>query len=165
MKVDARQQPYEIDGVLLEAIDIAVNDFLPPGDSEIPCERRKESYRYRIFRQGDVVFVEIMEDPSRCGSQYPSLDSGAAYAVTTDGRILRRLFGSRMGELLGAPSTGRASSVPASEAGGSQEHFDGLSPYLPLEWQDAGPRPSTPDGGPSTQDGGAVGELSDGGRR
>lgn len=177
MKIDAERQPYEIDGVLLKAIDIAANDFLPPDFQGQQCAWSKEAYRYRAIRQGGIIFVQIVEALDHCGRKYPSLDSGAAYAISTDGRILRRLFGSQMGELLGVEPSGRSIPVPASEVGGAQIQLDGPSPYLPPSWQDAGPHsmPSTPssgthdggslplDGSTPLSDGGLLGGVQDGG--
>jgi hypothetical protein len=176
-KVDAEKQPYEIDGVLLKAIDIAANDFLPPDLQGQQCAWSKEAYRYRAIRQGSIIFVQIVEDLDHCGRKYPSLDSGAAYAISTDGRILRRLFGSQLGELLGAEPLGQSIPVPDSEVGGAQLPFDEPSPYLPHSWQDAGPHsmPSTPssdthdggslplDGSTPVPDGGLPGGARDGG--
>ena len=176
-KVDAEKQPYEIDGVLLKAIDIAANDFLPPNFQGQQCAWSKEAYRYRAIRQGSIIFVQIVEDLDHCGRKYPSLDSGAAYAISTDGRILRRLFGSQLGELLGVEPSGRSTPVPDSEVGGARIPFSGTSPYLPPSWQDAGPHslPSTPpsgghdggslpvNGGTPNPDGGFPGGTQDGG--
>jgi hypothetical protein len=54
--------PYELDGVTLRAITIAANDFIPPRSKERPCWQRQEAYRYRVIRQGDIIFVDISED-------------------------------------------------------------------------------------------------------
>ena len=83
---------YELDGVLLRAITIAANDFIPPSVSIRSCPNRQESHRYRVIRQGNIVFVYIHEDPAACGAAYLALDSGAKYAISTDGRILRRVL-------------------------------------------------------------------------
>src|SRR5690348_8949525 len=68
--------PYELDGVVLRAIMIAANDFLPPALDKTPCLARPEAYQYRVIRQGDIVFVHIMEDLEHCGLQYIAVDSG-----------------------------------------------------------------------------------------
>ena len=89
----ARNQPYELDGVTLQALLVAANDFLPPSGKEQPCRDRLEAHRYRVIRQGDIVFVQIEDDDEFCGLKYLSLDTGARYAISTDGRILRRSVG------------------------------------------------------------------------
>ncbi|KFA91823.1 hypothetical protein [Archangium violaceum] len=45
-----------------------------------------------MIRRGDIIFVYISEDPEYCGRKYPALDSGVKYAISTEGRILRRLL-------------------------------------------------------------------------
>jgi hypothetical protein len=90
--VDVAQpdQTYQLDGVTLRALAIAANDFLPPDHAKVPCEDRQEAHLYRIIRQEDVIFIRIDENPEHCGRKYGRLDSGAKYAISTDGRILRR---------------------------------------------------------------------------
>jgi hypothetical protein len=167
VQVHAQQEPYEIDGALLKALMIAAYDFIPPSTQEQPCWARQEAYRYQAMRQGDIFFVWIDEDLAYCGRKYPSLDSGAAYAISTDGRILRRLIGSQLGELLELDTSGEGIPVPDAEVGNSQVN-DGPSSYLPLSWQDAGPLSSppthpfpSPDGGAPSRDGGSP--MPDGG--
>ncbi|MBE4747146.1 hypothetical protein G4177_03020 [Corallococcus sp. ZKHCc1 1396] len=71
-----------------------MDDFIPPGSNEErPCWGRPEAYRSRVIRQGDVFFILIHEDPEACGSQFVGVDTGASYAVSLDGRILRRSAG------------------------------------------------------------------------
>lgn len=97
-------EAVELDGVLLRALMIAANDYLPPGGKDRPCEYRQEAQRYRLLRQGDIILVYIYEDNAYCGYPYPAMDSEAKYAISTDGRILRRVIGSEpsdSAELLG----------------------------------------------------------------
>jgi hypothetical protein len=55
--------------------------------------RRRDAHRYRVIRRGGIVFVRIDQDLEYCGLDYVlSLDSGVTYAISTDGRILRRIF-------------------------------------------------------------------------
>lgn len=91
VEVGAQGAPYELDGVTLRALAIAANDFLPPGGRNRPCEYRQEAQRYRVMRQGDIIFIYILPDYEYCGGPMP-LDGGVRYAISTDGRILRRLF-------------------------------------------------------------------------
>lgn len=90
--VGAGGMPYELDGITLKALLIAMNDFLRPGKPGQPCWGSPEAHRYRIIRQEHIVFVRIDEDLEHCGLQYISVDSGVTYAISTDGRILRRVL-------------------------------------------------------------------------
>jgi len=111
----AQGQPFELDGVTLQALLIAANDFLPPDGKDHPCQDRMEAHRYRVIRQEDIVFVQIEDDDEFCGLKYLSLDTGARYAIHTDGRILRRSVGAEPGERP-APQSPDAG-IPATEAG------------------------------------------------
>ncbi|KFE64699.1 hypothetical protein [Hyalangium minutum] len=135
--VGAGQKPYELDGTLLRALSIAVHDFLPSDNENRPCWMRPEAYRYRIIRQDDIIFVRIMEDPDFCGPQYISVDTGAKYAISTNGRILRRVIGTE-------PEAPWGPSVP-----------DAGKPRSPAEQADGGVPTVSPDGGLSSADGGA----------
>ena len=92
LQVGAESQPYELDGVMLRTIAIAARDFLPPDSKRQSCWDRQESYRYRVIRQGGIVFVRISADPESCNPGPRMLDGGVRYAISTEGRILRRLF-------------------------------------------------------------------------
>jgi hypothetical protein len=135
--VGAGDKPYELDGVVLRALMIAANHFRPPSEEEQPCWARQEAQRYRVIRQGDIVFVDISEDPEFCGMDYISLDSGATYAISVDGRILRRVTGAEPARIF------EGSSPDAGSQGGEQR--DGgtgaTSPTPSL------PPPAVPDAG------------------
>jgi hypothetical protein len=136
--VGAGGTPYEMDGVVLKAIMIAANHFRPLSAEEQPCWARQEAHQYRVIRQGNVIFVDISEDLDFCGMDYISLDSGATYAISVDGRILRRMTGAH---------PDRVPSAPAPDAGLPREHDGGASfpPALPAP---ASPSPHTSsDGG------------------
>ncbi|MBN1207925.1 MAG: hypothetical protein JXB05_23885 [Myxococcaceae bacterium] len=136
--VGAGGAPSELDGVVLRAIMIAANDFLPPGDASQPCWDRQEAYRYRVIRQGDIIFVRIIEDLEHCGSQYVSVDTGAKYAISIDGRILRRLIGAE-------PEGDSNLQLPdAGHQGTALEQHDGGTPLAPSH---PTPLPTAPDGG------------------
>jgi hypothetical protein len=79
-----------LDGYLLQSIRIAANDYLQPDPADPPCERKQSSYEYRALRQGEVIFVRIDFKPQNCGNKIDLLDGGATYALSVDGRILRR---------------------------------------------------------------------------
>lgn len=135
VKMDAEKGPHEMDGVLLKAIMIAARDFLPSSSSEQPCWLQPEAYRYRVVRQGEIIFVWIDEDLAKCGRNIPSMDSGAAYAIGTNGRILRWLLGSQTGELLGLDTWARDGGVmgTSTEVGSATGDVNGnrLAPLLP----------------------------------
>jgi hypothetical protein len=80
----------DLDGYTLQAIRIAANDFLEPDPAGLPCESKQASHRYRALRQGEVIFVRIDYKPENCGQSVRMLDAGATYAISVDGRILRR---------------------------------------------------------------------------
>ncbi len=82
---------YDVDGVMLRAVMIAVNDFLPYS-AKASCPDRPEAQSYRVTRQGNIIFVYIYENEAYCGASYLALDSGAKYAISIDGRILRRVL-------------------------------------------------------------------------
>lgn len=85
-------KPYELDGEMLRALVIASNDYIPPDVKNLPCADRQEAQFYRVIRQGSIIFVYIHENFTYCGRQYPVHHSGMRYAISADGRILRRLF-------------------------------------------------------------------------
>lgn len=83
---------FELDGESLRAVLVAAQDFLPARAKEQPCASRLESQRYHLIRQGSIIFVYIYEDAAACGDGGSTLDSGAKYAISAEGRILRRVF-------------------------------------------------------------------------
>jgi len=90
--VGTSEDPFELSGEALRALAIAAEDFRPSGDENPPCQYKKEAQTYRLIRQGDIFFISIHENLAHCGQEYPALDSGVRYAISRDGRILRRLF-------------------------------------------------------------------------
>lgn len=137
--------PYELDGVILRAIMIAASDFLPPATEETPCWAKPEAYQYRVIRQGNIVFVHIMEDLEHCGLQYIAVDSGAKYAVSTDGRILRRLIGAEPEHSTASESPGTPQTVsPSPPLLEAQDGGSGAAPLLP-----SSSSPMVQDGGSS----------------
>ena len=84
-------KPFALDGVTLQALLVATNDFLPPATKDSPCWDRRDAYAYQVLRQADVIFIEIHADPAACGGSFLMLDSGWKYAISVDGRILKRL--------------------------------------------------------------------------
>jgi hypothetical protein len=92
VEVGAGTVPSELEGVVLKAIMIAMNDYVRPQGREPICWGSPEAHRYRVLRRGDVIFVRVDEDLEACELRYLAVDSGATYAISTDGRILRRFF-------------------------------------------------------------------------
>lgn len=152
VEVGAGGAPYELDGVVLRAVMIAANDFLPPGTRKQPCWNRQEAHRYRIIRQGDIVFVRIDDDLESCGLQYVSLDTGATYAISTDGRILRRMFDGQPDDTSSSSSPSEASNTP--DAGGQEFPVDSGVTH-PIEDGGSAPSPASPP--PAVPDGGTPG--------
>lgn len=102
VEVDARNGTYQMDGEALRALMIVANDLFPPGVStkNLPCWARQEAHTYRFTRRDDIIFVYVDEDLAYCGRTAPALDSGAKYAISKDGRILRRVIGSEPDHVL-----------------------------------------------------------------
>jgi hypothetical protein len=125
IRVGTEKGPYELDGVVLQAILIAARDFLPPAERDQPCRDKLEAHRYRVIRRGDIIFVQIEDDDEFCGLKYLSLDTGAKYAISTDGRILRRIIGAEPVE-------------SEQQDGGAGPVADGGSPDIPDASHDSG---------------------------
>ncbi len=144
--VGVQGETFELDGEVLQALTIAANDFRPPGDQRTPCHHKREAQFYRVIRQQDVIFVYIHDNPAYCGRRYPALDSGVQYAISTAGRILRRMFD---GEEGGPFDTTKPQASDGGFIGepGSSPTFDTLwnrPSSSETDPQDAGPRSSTP---------------------
>jgi hypothetical protein len=90
--VGGQGQVYELDGVMLRALKVAAEDFFPPTSEERPCWQKPEAHLYRVIRQADIIFVLIGPDPSACRRKFLMFDSDVKYAISLDGRILRRGF-------------------------------------------------------------------------
>jgi hypothetical protein len=103
--VGAEGAVHELDGAMLRALMVATHDFLPPEAEDLPCARTREAQSYRVITQGDVFFISISENTAHCGHTFPALDSGARYAISREGKILRR-------RLDGQPEFPRESPTP-----------------------------------------------------
>jgi hypothetical protein len=134
---------YELDGETLRAVAIAANDLLPPSDKPRSCPNRQEAHFYRVIRQGDIIFVYVYQDPAYCGIQDLMLDSGAKYAISTDGRILRRV-------LDGQPE-GPAGVENFDDGGLGVPSRPGVTPAYDAIWNKPPPSPT-----PQVQDGGLM---------
>lgn len=159
VEVGGTSGPYQLDGVTLRALMIAANDYIPPGTQEQECQFRQEAQLYRIIRQGDIIFVSISSNPPYCEPKFAILDGGARYAISTDGRILRRLVGIEPDGFSREEPLGESIPVPNHLVGASSED---IRAWL----RDAGvPDTGVPvaDGGVPTPDGGLSEASWDGG--
>src|SRR5688572_9884999 len=75
VEVGAGTAPSELEGVVLKAIVIAMNDYVRPQGREPACWGSPEAHRYRVLRRGNIIFVRVDEDLEVCGLQYISVDS------------------------------------------------------------------------------------------
>jgi hypothetical protein len=154
--VGAGQVPYELDGEVLRAIMIATNDLLSPSIADQPCRSRLEAQFYRVIREQNIIFVYIYENHAYCGRQYPAPDSGAKYAISTDGRILRRVIDGQLMEPLALEMPEPGDAGPPTELGSSRA-FDAIwNPPRPVQ-RDGGlvaPPPEAHPAPSSTSDGG-----------
>ncbi len=94
VEINAQEKTYELDGEVLRALMIVSNDLFPPDTSklDLSCRARQQAHTFRFTRRGDVIFVYVNENPAYCGRTVPAMDSGAKYAISKDGRILRRVL-------------------------------------------------------------------------
>jgi hypothetical protein len=136
VEVGGGGEVYELDGVVLRALIIAANHRFPPASQEQPCLRRREAHQYRVIHRGDIIFVRIDQDLEFCGLDYIiSLDSGVTYAISTDGRILRRIFDGDPVEL--EPLNPVPATPQGPQDGGTDPGGPGLPP-TPSPGRDAG---------------------------
>ncbi|NTX09899.1 hypothetical protein HUA74_27270 [Myxococcus sp. CA051A] len=131
----------ELDGVVLKALMLAANDFLPSGNQGKHCWERQDARLFRFIREGDIIFIRMDVDPSACDGKVLPLDSGAAYAVHVDGRILRRVFDGEPGsgmdlESLDAGTREDAGPLTVDAPVGST--WGAPSDTTPARWLDGG---------------------------
>lgn len=86
-----------LEGPALKAINVAMNEFLPPGsmvkshDERLArCLSIRETYDVSVLPADNLFFVTFSADLSRCGLDLDLMvmDAGAVYAVDGQGRIL-----------------------------------------------------------------------------
>ncbi|MHA7627782.1 hypothetical protein [Corallococcus sp. M7] len=141
LTIGAPGQPYSLEGSLLRAMAVAADDFLPRQQEGQSCWSRREAHRFRILREGDIVFIRMDLDPRACEPGGLLLDGGATYAVRlSDGRILRRLHdGEPDGALApagfdaGVPTGPSDPSIPVGDTSWGEPQ-----PSFPVQWLDAG---------------------------
>ncbi|RKG59950.1 hypothetical protein D7X30_13090 [Corallococcus sp. AB011P] len=125
IQAGASDQPVVLDGAVLCALTLAADDYLPPDRAEMPCTERRTSHVFRGIQSEDIVFVRIDLDPSACGGIQPGLDAGGRYAISRDGRILRRIL------------DGMEPYIPFADGGVMEKAAPGVSP----SFDPAHPRP------------------------
>ncbi|MFY1826936.1 hypothetical protein ACN47A_13535 [Myxococcus fulvus] len=144
-------QPSVVDGATLRALSIAANDFLPLEARAGSCWNRQESYRYRVFRQGEVFFVSISSDSEACGPEPRMMDGGARYAISIEGRILRRHFDGEPEAIANpprSPDAGSPASLPDADIPVGDTTWGAPMESVPSSWLDGGTPPSSStDGG------------------
>lgn len=133
-----------IDGPTLRALQVAADDFFPSWGLPRACIDTPEAHRYYAIRRGEIIYVAILQDPGYCGRAYSSLDSGVRYAISVDGRILRRLLDGEPD--LNAPAEGGAE--PVILDGGAAA----IDVTVPLDARVS--FPASADAGTSSPDGG-----------
>ena len=146
---------YVMDGAELQAIHVATDDFLGKAASTNDCSYSVLAHRYKVMRRGDVIFVRISTNPEACGGQGYALDGAGSYAISADGRILRRILDTEPDDVEGedAGSPIDVIELPARPDGGMPVPEIGLNlneEYLPRWFVDAGIRDSAPDAGSSS---------------
>lgn len=101
MKVEfpeSYERGVRVDGPLRVAIEVAMDDFLPPGakvkitDGYKPLEQclsNRGTYDVVALRSDEgIFFVNIFPVMERCKLDEAHLDAGAVYAIDEKGRIL-----------------------------------------------------------------------------
>ncbi|WP_144370234.1 hypothetical protein [Myxococcus stipitatus] len=89
----------DLQGPLVAALEVAMNEFLPPGskvkshgDSEAlsECLSRRSTYDVQAMAYGEGLFyVSFTPHVGRCGLSDEILDGGAEYVIDGKGRIVR----------------------------------------------------------------------------
>jgi hypothetical protein len=132
---------HELDGVTLRALLIAANDFLPESLGKGHCWEQQSAYLYRVIRRSDVVFIRIDVDPASCEQGLRLLDLGVRYAISVDGRILRRLYDGEPEEIPTGSSFDAGEPADAGEAAPPPPvgaTWGEPSPFIPPSWLDGG---------------------------
>jgi hypothetical protein len=89
MRLGGTNERLLIDGEIIQAIIVAAKDFIP-SSSRSGCFTKPSDFFYGVLREGDIIFISISPDYPSCERGPWPMDWGAMYAISTDGRILRR---------------------------------------------------------------------------
>jgi hypothetical protein len=94
---DSYASGTRIDGAMMKALSVAMNDYLPPyariqeEGPEFKCLARWDTYRTVVMQANeDLFFVLFTPDLSKCAPGFIVPDAGAEYAIDAQGRILSR---------------------------------------------------------------------------
>lgn len=98
---DSYEEGIHLEGPAMAALEIARNDFMPPGakaqssDERLArCLARRDTYDVTVLKANDdLYFVSFLPNLARCGigPDVLLMDAGAVYAVDGRGRILNVL--------------------------------------------------------------------------
>lgn len=89
-----------LDGPAAAALEVAMNEFLPPGakagarnEQLAKCLARRDTYDIAVLQVNELYFVRILPRFSRCDIKLetPIMDVGATYAIDGNGRIVSEL--------------------------------------------------------------------------
>lgn len=94
----SKEDSTTVQGPQLKALQIALDDFMPPGrdapsgaDPMTQCLFRLPTYDAWIQRGDKVTFIHFTPlEQERCGLKSEVMDAGASYAVSDEGVILKR---------------------------------------------------------------------------
>jgi hypothetical protein len=95
---DSFENEIHVPGPMAVALEVAMNEFLPPGSSVTTndpdkrvasCLSRRNSYEILLIKSSDdLFFVKFIPNLKRCGLEDEILDGGATYAIDNKGRVL-----------------------------------------------------------------------------
>jgi hypothetical protein len=95
---DSYEDGVRVEGPIRVAIEVAMDDFLPPGakvkmsDGYKPLEQclsNRGTYDVVALRSDEgIFFVSIFPVMARCKLEEAHMDAGAVYAIDEKGRIL-----------------------------------------------------------------------------
>jgi hypothetical protein len=94
---DSYEEGIHLDGPTLAALEVAMNEFLPPGTSVksedkklARCLSSRSTYDAAIVQRGKLLFINILPRLERCelDSTPMIMDAGAVYAVDKQGRVV-----------------------------------------------------------------------------
>jgi hypothetical protein len=95
---DSFEGGVHLTGPMMAALEVAANEFLPPGsevegkgveERVLKCLSRRDTYEVFVLQSSDnLFFVRFSPVLKRCGIDSEILDGGAVYAIDGKGRIL-----------------------------------------------------------------------------
>jgi hypothetical protein len=95
---DSFEGSTSLDGPSVRALEVALDEFLPPGSQVQSYDERlarclslRENYDVSVKRAGeDLFFVAFSANLARCGLDEMVFDAGAVYAIDGQGRVLAK---------------------------------------------------------------------------